>query len=243
MARHTKDLPMDRVERARMTFYHQFEKAMRDEGVAVDMLDYRRKTRNEDHLKHAFQRDTTGVVVDLFGHDGPTEEQRDKLEPERIKTGEIDSEQGVALAYKVTAGSNLDRMYKRGWLTYELWAAAQAHYMIWYLSGQSVKVTVDYGRSVGVGEQGYGMPTSERRAHYRGKLREARKFLGRDTWILVEQVVIDDMTLSDVGYKLREKSGGRCSLATAKRVGGEFIKSGLDALVDFYGIDRKILTE
>ena len=178
----------------------------------------------------------------MFGHDGPTPEQKSKLEPERCKTGEIDSEQGVALAFKVTAGSNLDRMFKRGWLLYEQWAAAQAHYMIWFMSGQSMKVTGDYGRSFGAGEQGYGMPMSERAAHYRGRLREARKFLGSDTWIFVEQVVIDDMTLRDVGFKIRQRAGQACSQATAERVGSRFIKTGLDALVDFYGIDRNMLT-
>ncbi len=104
----------------------------------------------------------------------------------------------------------------------------------WENYGLLPKVISDYGERMGVGETSYGMPMTERQAHYRAVLREANAALGVFLQRVDEMLCVEDETFLGIA----RRCGRRGSRRAQERFGRRVVIEVLDVLVRHWGLKR-----
>ena len=91
------------------------------------------------------------------------------------------------------ADSAIDRMHKRGQLTYAQWYACDWYMRLHAEAMGSPRVVASYGEGVGGGStKNYGQPRNQHQWDARRKLREARAVIGPQMLSLFDRVVVSD---------------------------------------------------
>lgn len=112
---------------------------------------------------------------------------------EFINPAEIDSSEQVIARVRRFRDSWVDRLYRRGMLTYAQWYACGWYQRVHAQAFAAPRVVADYGRGCGgLGDQSYGIAQSEAMAAARRQYREARDRLPVQMVQLVEAVVLHD---------------------------------------------------
>ena len=116
--------------------------------------------------------------------------------PERKLKGDIDQAKDTKVFRSLTV---LEQEYNRGVFNETHFNTGKRFYEIWEWSGLSPHFgSVDLNR-FGGGETAYGMPASERQAHYRALYRSAARMLAPSFLVIIEDVVLLDEPLVEVG--------------------------------------------
>ena len=102
----------------------------------------------------------------------------------------------------------------------------------WEMSGVEQRQVADYGSRVGIGETSYGMPATERQAHYRHQLRRADEALGVYYQRVAVLVCAEDETLAGLASRCGYHGQERARINFGKRV----LTEALDVLVDHWGL-------
>ena len=103
--------------------------------------------------------------------------------------------------------ATIDRMYRAKRITAAQHYAADWYRGIYEQAGITHRVTANYG-GAGAGEASYGMPTTERQARCRQKLRHARKLLGAQMVGLLDNLILHDLAPVFRNGRQRERYGG-----------------------------------
>ncbi len=197
-------------------------------------------------------RNREGIEVDDTGRQKPNFDQFRKGMWERIKTGEIDSEQGTSLAWKVLDGTQAGRLLNRKTISWAQYTAADRLAKIWFLSGFDQKVTPSYGESMGQAENAYGMARTELAHENRLRHREAWEVMGSTTIAvrglpnpvvfnvapIVEYMVIQQQDLTACGAMINRKVQGAPNWSRKQKWqrGKAAVELGLDRLVKHWDI-------
>jgi len=160
----------------------------------------------------------TAIAAGLRGQAGPVRPQRPKevrtkparqpvqehvdATPERIAHAAGDHQIVDAIIdragerAKLTrrfADSAIDRMHKRGQLTYPQWYACDWYMRLHAEAMSAPRVVAAYGDGVGgCGSQSYGQPRNQHQWDARRKLREARAVIPSKMLALFDRVVVSD---------------------------------------------------
>ncbi len=100
----------------------------------------------------------------------------------------------------------VDRMYRAKRINYAAWYAADWYRGVYEQSGITHRVTANLNPSGG-GECTYGMPTTERQARCRAKLRTAREIIGVQMVSLIDNLLLHDLSPAFRNGRQRERYG------------------------------------
>lgn len=102
--------------------------------------------------------------------------------------------------------ATIDRMYRAKRITAAQHYAADWYRGIYEQAGITHRVTASYG-ATGAGEASYGMPTTERQARCRQKLRRAREVLGGQMIGMLDNLILHDLAPILRNSRQRERYG------------------------------------
>lgn len=112
------------------------------------------------------------------------------------------------------ADSAIDRMHKRGQLTYAQWYACDWYMRLHAEAMSAPRVVAAYGDGVGgCGSENYGQPRSRHQWDARRKLREARSVIPTQMLGLFDRVVVSDDMPTLRGGVQRNRFAGRIASA------------------------------
>jgi hypothetical protein len=130
---------------------------------------------------------------------------------EQVNPAEIDSSEQPIGRTRRFRDSAVDRLHRRGALTYAQWYACDWYAKLHVAAFTAPRVVADYGRSHGGdGERNVGLPQSEAQLASRKLLLTARKHIPAQMVRLFEQVVVQDA--------MPPLSSGRARDQFAKRI-------------------------
>lgn len=194
-----------------------------------------------------------GVVVDVHGRQAPPVEQYLKQRWARVKTGEIDSEQGVAVAWKALEGTQLALLLNRGNISHRQYMAGEYLMITHHLAGIAQRTTQSYGEARGGGQATYGMAANESQLAARQRLRQARDVMGTiavpfhrdappaivDLHKVVERLVLHDQGFAQCGRFMCEHHPQLplWKKTEATERGRTAVLAGLDRLADHLNLN------
>jgi hypothetical protein len=141
---------------------------------------------------------------------------------EQVNPAEIDSSEQPIGRVRRFKDSAVDRLHRRGALTYAQWYACDWYMKLHVAAFSLPRVVADYGRSHGGdGERNVGLPQSEAQLASRKLLLSARGHLPAQMVRLFEQVVVEDSMPPLGSGRAREQFAKR--IATSAQAVADYI--------------------
>lgn len=131
-----------------------------------------------------------------------------------VNPAEIDSSEQPIGRTRQFRDSWVDRLHRRGVLTYAQWAACGWYRDVHGLAFSAQRVVADYGQGAGGAGQGcYGQPMTETQQHHRARYRQARSSIPPQMLTLVEGVLLHDQMPQFANGQQRARFGSRLAAA------------------------------